>query len=339
MHHSEKPFNQQLIAVERLAKRSLCLWDIPEDAKLKLINVSENITFLIEASNDFKAILRVHRENYHTRCAIESELAWIDALSQDNVITTPPYYLGKNGFALQSMSNPKLDAPRFLVLFHFLPGRAPEEIGNLTAEFKALGAIAAKCHLHVMTWEKPTAFERLTWDVETVFGTKPTWGNWRDAPGVSAKVQQTLETVENHIRHRLEIYGKAKNRYNLIHADMRLANLLVDQNGIRVIDFDDCGYGWFMYDFAAAISFVEDDPRIPECKSAWLEGYQTQRRLSAEDIQEIDTFVMLRRMALLAWIGSHMEAPEPQALAPDFATNTEKLGDAWLRAEGVRRPD
>ena len=339
MHHSEKPFNQQLIAVERLAKRSLCLWDIPEDAKLKLINVSENITFLIEASNDFKAILRVHRENYHTRCAIESELAWIDALSLDKVITTPPYYLGKNGFALQSMSNPELDAPRFLVLFHFLPGRAPEEIGNLTAEFKALGAIAAKCHLHVMTWEKPTAFERLTWDVETVFGTKPTWGNWRDAPGVSAKVQQTLETVENHIRHRLEIYGKAKNRYNLIHADMRLANLLVDQNGIRVIDFDDCGYGWFMYDFAAAISFVEDDPRIPECKSAWLEGYQTQRRLSAEDIQEIDTFVMLRRMALLAWIGSHMEAPEPQALASDFATNTEKLGDAWLRAEGVRRPD
>ena len=70
MHHSEKALNQQLIAVERLAKRSLCLWDIPEDAKLKLINVSENITFLIEASNDFKAILRVHRENYHTRCAI-----------------------------------------------------------------------------------------------------------------------------------------------------------------------------------------------------------------------------------------------------------------------------
>jgi hypothetical protein len=47
----------------------------------------------------------------------------------------------------------------------------------------------------------------------------------------------------------------------------------------------------------------------------------------------------LRRMALLAWIGSHMEAPEPRALAPDFATNTEKLGEAWLRAEGVRRPD
>ena len=39
---------------------------------------------------------------------------------------------------------------------------------------------------------------------------------------------------------------------------------------------------------------------------------------------------MLRRMALLAWIGSHIEAPEPQALAPDFAANTARLGRDWL---------
>jgi hypothetical protein len=35
-------------------------------------------------------------------------------------------------------------------------------------------------------------------------------------------------------------------------------------------------------------------------------------------------------MALLAWIGSHIEAPEPQALAPDFARVTAELGAAWL---------
>jgi len=39
---------------------------------------------------------------------------------------------------------------------------------------------------------------------------------------------------------------------------------------------------------------------------------------------------MLRRMALLAWIGSHIEAPEPQALAPGFAATTARLGQAWL---------
>ena len=52
--------------------------------------------------------------------------------------------------------------------------------------------------------------------------------------------------------------------------------------------------------------------------------------LSIEQEAEIDTFVMLRRMALLAWIGSHIEAPEPQELAPGFASTTARLGQIWM---------
>ena len=48
------------------------------------------------------------------------------------------------------------------------------------------------------------------------------------------------------------------------------------------------------------------------------------------DAGEIDTMIMLRRMALLAWIGSHIEAPKPQKLAPSFAENTAQLGQSWL---------
>jgi len=54
--------------------------------------------------------------------------------------------------------------------------------------------------------------------------------------------------------------------------------------------------------------------------------------LSVEDENEIDTFIILRRMALLAWIGSHIEAPEPQQLAAGFAETTAKLGDIWLNS-------
>jgi hypothetical protein len=40
---------------------------------------------------------------------------------------------------------------------------------------------------------------------------------------------------------------------------------------------------------------------------------------------------MLRRLTLLAWIGSHIEAPEPQAMAPDFARVTAELGTTYLK--------
>lgn len=319
--------------LQSLAEQALSLWDIPRKATVRLINVAENTTYLVEAPG-YRSVLRMHRTRYHSRRAIECELAWLDALRAQAVLPVPGYYVGRDGQAVQQAQLAEMAEPRFLVLFEFVEGAAPDESGDLTAGFEELGGLAARCHQHVMQWTRPEPFERLTWDAEAVFGATPTWGNWRDAPEVDAAVRAVLEDVETTVCARLAQYGKAPDRYNLIHADMRLANLLVDGEQTRVIDFDDCGMGWFMYDFAAAISFIEDDPRVPDWRAAWLRGYRQVRSLTPQDIAEIDTFVMLRRMALLAWIGSHMDAPEPQALAPGFAATTARLGADYLRKMG-----
>ena len=108
---------------------------------------------------------------------------------------------------------------------------------------------------------------------------------------------------------------------------MRLANLLISNNTTRLIDFDDCGMGWFMYDFAAGISFMEDNVQVPALKDAWVRGYRKKRQLTPEDEFEIDTFIVMRRLALLAWIGSHREVDTAKELAPNFAkvTKFEKI--------------
>ncbi len=324
------PINNLFDHLGKFAEDSLALWDLPVGAKTRLINVSENMTYLVECPNGFRAILRIHRNAYHTYREIESELAWIAALRHEQVVLTPDHYLGRDGNPIQTRCVPGLRVPRHMVLFQFVEGDAPDESGALTQNFEKLGAIAAQCHTHVRGWRKPDKFERMTWDVDAVFGSNPTWGHWRHAPGMTSRLARILEQVQGTIINRLERFGKSENRFNLIHADMRLANLLIDGNRTHLIDFDDCGWGWFMYDFAAAISFIEDDPRIPDLKAAWLRGYRTIRRISDAQEAEIDTFVMLRRMALLAWIGSHIEAPEPQQRAPDFAANSARLGQAYL---------
>ena len=334
MSGSDLPLEELLRHLERLTQRSLSLWDIPDGAKARLINVSENATYLVEEPGGYKSVLRVHRENYHTHRAIECELAWLKALEHEGVVTTPGVYVGRNGDPIQEGRVEGLQDPRFMVLFHFVEGNAPDESGDMTAGFEELGQIAARCHDHVLRWRKPDDFQRLEWDADAVFGANPTWGNWRDAPEVTPEVKGVLEKVEQTVCARLEAFGKSPDRFNLIHADMRLANLLEDETGTRLIDFDDCGWGWFLYDFAAAISFIEDDPRIPDLKAAWVRGYRSIRGMSSEDEAEIDTFVMLRRMALLAWIGSHIEAPEPQELAPGFAATTARLGQVYMDSVG-----
>ena len=111
---------------------------------------------------------------------------------------------------------------------------------------------------------------------------------------------------------------------------MRLANLLVDADRVTLIDFDDCGFGWFMYDFAAAISFHEDDPRAAEWRARWLAAYEAVRPLTLADRAVLDAMVLLRRMALLAWIGSHHETELARAHAADFAAGTAKLAANYL---------
>lgn len=320
-----------------LVNSTLGLWDVPENARATLINVSENATYLVEA-RDYKAVLRVHRPGYHSRRAIECELAWSEALGAQAGVQTPAPYRGKNGEAVQVRTLERLGEPRFMVLFEFIDGTQPDEKKELTGSFEELGAIAAQTHIHSMNWAKPQPFERLVWDTDAIFGPQAKWGNWRDAPNVTAPIRAILERVEETIKARLYRFGRGSNRYGLIHADMRLANLIINQNGTRLIDFDDCGMGWFLYDFAASISFIEDHPQVPALKAAWLRGYRQVRPISLEEEDEIDTFVMLRRLALLAWIGSHIDAPEPQAMAPHFATVSAELGDAYLgrfRGEGA----
>lgn len=312
--------------IHALATSALPRWDLPPDAQLTLINVSENITYRVDHGGCAVAVLRVHREGYHSRNAIASELTWLEALRSDGVVRAPRPWLGQDGQAIQCIGRPA----RHLVMFEFLEGAAPDPTAPMTDAFEALGTMAARCHLHALSWTRPPGFERFAWDLEAVFGTAPRWGDWRDGPDVTPAIRTTLEQVETRIRQRLSAYGKGPDRYTLIHADMRLANVLVDGKGPQLIDFDDCGLGWLMYDFAAAISFIEDDPRIPALKAAWLKGYQRVRPLDPADIAEIETLIMLRRLALLAWIGSHSDAPEPKALAPGFAAITARLGAAWL---------
>lgn len=320
------------VSLAALANSALRLWPLPGEAVARLVNLSENATFRVDASGGFRAILRVHRDGYHAREAIESELAWMQALGQSGTVRVPGVHAGLDGRPVQRVGIEGTSGFRHLVLFEFVDGSHPDEAGNLAPLFADLGAVAARLHRHASAWTPGAGFQRPNWDLDQVFGRSPTWGDWRDAPGVTPTAREALEEVEREICARLDAFGRDSDRYGLVHADMRLANLLLGADGLQVIDFDDCGFGWFLYDFAAAVSFMEDDPGIPALKAAWIRGYRTVRPLSEAELAEMDSLVMLRRMALLAWIGSHGEAPEAAARAPGFAEATVRLGRKWLRS-------
>ena len=201
----------------------------------------------------------------------------------------------------------------------------------MIAGFRTLGAVSARMHAHARAWRRPPAFARPTWDYERTLGAGGHWGRWQDGLGMGPEERRLLDRLDAAIAARLEAYGQGGDRFGLVHADIRLANLLVDGGDVRVIDFDDSGFAWFMYDFATTVSFMEDHPRVPELRDAWLGGYRSVAPLDPADEAELDTFVMLRRLLLVAWIGSHHTfATEAAELGAGFTAGTCALAERYL---------
>jgi len=157
------------------------------------------------------------------------------------------------------------------------------------------------------------------------------WGPWRAAIGLDASGVALLEHTLSFIADRIGRFGTGPERFGLIHADLRLANLLVSESHLRIIDFDDCGFSWFLYDFASAVSFIEHEPIVPELLHAWITGYRRVTPLSGEEVAEIPTFVVLRRILLMAWLASHAEIPFARQFGVAYTAGTLALAEQLQR--------
>lgn len=327
------------VRLEPVARRALEEFGIGDDAVLTLLNVSENATYAVDDPvSGRRTVIRIHRHGYHDGAEILSELAWLDALREQAGIRTPRVLSAPDGRRLLSLPEDGAPAPRHVVQFEWLPGVEPTPSdAGLPASFELLGAITARMHDHVRSWSRPPGFTRFAWDHEGAFGPEARWGRWQDGIAVGPAEREVLGRLHDVLRQRLERFGTGPDRYGLIHADLRLANLLVDgesKGDVAVIDFDDSGWGWFLYDFGSAVSFFEHDPRVPELTDAWVRGYRGVRELPAEDEAEIPTFVLMRRLLLLAWIGSHAGTELAQSMGEEYTQVSCDLAESYLARFG-----
>ena len=318
--------------LEGLARRGLTAYGIGPDATVELLNISENATYLVDDPAGARTVLRVHRRGYHDHPQISSELAWLDALRADAGIRTPRVIPSRDGERVVTL--PDDDGSRYAVMFEWLPGVEPPD-EHLVDSFEGLGELTARMHEHTRTWRRPAGFDRFVWDYKAAFGDAGSgqsgrWGRWQDGIAVGPAERDILGRLDAALRGRLSAFGRGPDRFGLIHADLRLANLLVHGADTFVIDFDDSGWGWLLYDLGAALSFIEHDPRVPELVDSWVRGYRRVRALSAAEEAEIPTFVMMRRMLLVAWIGSHAGTELARSMGAEFTAKSCDLAEAYL---------
>lgn len=321
-------------ADDEVARKAIIEYGFSPEVVLKMINLSENATYLVEdADHGYGGVLRVHRKDYHEKQAILSELDWLAALGREsdlNVITPVPTPDGR-----RVVEVPHDGTTRYAVLLELINGFEPDETQLRSDDFRTLGEVTASLHLHSQEWTPPPGFRRFSWDWQHCLGDKPRWGKWQDGIGIGPAEIAHLQPAVDCMRRKLQDYGSGDDRYGLIHADLRPANLLVDGDVVNVIDFDDCGYGWFLYDWGAAVSFMEDSPELGNWQEGWLTGYQEHRKLSTSDVAMLPTFVMYRRMMLTAWMGSHNHSAEAKTKGASYSAGTCEIAQRYLDSNGL----
>lgn len=322
---------QQIERFFEAGKQILKDYGADESWKCQLLHCSENATFAVTKSmQPEQYVLRISRPGYHSLPELEAELEWIQKISEDtSLILACPLVNG----AGEWITRVNTDGQTFYgVLRKMLSGEHPGNLGAQTeAQFEQAGEIAARLHKQVIAWNGSMELKRPVWDYETMLGASGLFGNWRECQELNTEEYQLLEQVCCLIRRRLEHYPRDREHFGLIHADLRAANLLVEDGQMKILDFDDCGYGWFLYDLAASVSFLECEPQLGAWMGAWIRGYEKVRSFGTWEHQEIDTFVMIRRIQLLAWITSHDDSDPVRQVYEGFAEGTVQLAEKYWK--------
>jgi Ser/Thr protein kinase RdoA (MazF antagonist) len=280
----------------------------------------ENSVFKVQTKYG-PAALRVHRHGYHSKAAIQSEMQWMAYLASHGVLAPAPIP-NKQRHLLSEVS---YHNKTYIVdLLTWLDG---EQLGNSTDPlvftkqqlqqiFFNLGKTIARMHDLTDAWKTPDGFTRHAWDRDGFIGEQAFWGNFWEACDISASDRQLLVQAREKAGAELDALSKAGADYGLIHADFVRQNILVVGTDVSVIDFDDSGFGFRMYDFATALVKNREEPHYETIKASLFEGYRSSRVLSQLDANSLDLFLALRDFAYLGWMEARRAEPGVEERMP-----------------------
>ena len=293
------PAEDRAARLEHLARASLPHWGIDSDSDLKLLGFRENAVFRVTTPGGTRYAIRVHRAGYHSPEAVRSELTWTDALASNGVYS-PAGLKTTGGDLIKVMDHEDVGVPHVVDVLEWFDGAPPAE-ENVVENFLMLGEINARIHDHAQNWVRPDGFDRHAWDAEGLLGAKPLWGHFAGLSTLTADQRGLFQRAQDAVRTHMSDYGTGADRYGLIHADLMPENIMVRGKDVRVIDFDDGGFGWFMYDPATALFMHRDEDHYEAVRNAWIEGYRKVLPLSDEDLDAIDALEIARGLIGLGW--------------------------------------
>lgn len=308
--------------MQALAHLALKRWDL-DVSGLTALKVRENAVFRIDLNGGGRAVLRVHRDGYHSDAALDSEFAWLRELECAG-IQVPRVIRSRHARDFEVVGTPSADGARQVDVFEWIDGCQLGSIEDgvsgkdtdVAAQYFKIGSIAARMHNHASGWKHPQGFRRHAWDAAGLVGERPLWGRFWELAALSGAQRTLLNRARAMIAGDLEAMGMHAGQYGLIHADLVPENVLVDGDRVCVIDFDDAGFGWHLFEIATSLYFISAECVFEAARDALLRGYRSERPLSDEAIERLPLFLAARGTTYLGWVHTRQGTETARELTP-----------------------
>jgi len=320
--------------MQALALAALRGWEL-EVAAIAPIKVRENAVFRIDLAGGGRAVLRVHRAGYHSDDELAAEFVWMRALEAAG-IPVPRVIRSRGGRDFEVVATPEGTA-RQIDVFEWIEGRqlgsVEDGIGDgadIADRYHTIGAIAARMHNQTAGWQRPAGFRRHAWDAAGLVGEQPFWGRFWDLAALTPQQKSLFMHTRTRIAHELAAYGTKPDRFGLIHADLVPENLLIDGSRVQVIDFDDAGFGWHLFELATSLYFITGEAIYPAARAALIRGYRGERELSDETLERLPLFLAARGTTYLGWVHTRQETETARELTPYLVERACAVAEQYL---------
>ncbi len=309
--------------MDHIVENALVLWDM-EGARHRLIATRENRVYRVDHAGEAFA-LRLHRTGYRTDQELWSELQWMNAIARGGLRVPKPVRSASDTF-LHVVDGTQVDVLTWLAGEPIGESGASLEAADRTGLFHAIGREMAKLHAISDEWAIPEGFERCAWDREGLLGDQPLWDRFWENPTLSDDDRTLFLAVRDRTDGALKRLEPELD-FGLIHADLVRENIMADGNKLQLIDFDDSGFGFRLFDLATTLLKNRREPDYPDLHTALLEGYASQRDI---DTDALDLFILLRALTYVGWIITRLPEEGADIRNARFVANARELSQDYL---------
>jgi Ser/Thr protein kinase RdoA (MazF antagonist) len=310
----QQPYETQVTHLTAYARRALAAWGWP-NAALSLVLYANNAVFRFQTPETTGG-LRVYRPGKRPRPEIEAEWAWLGYLQPRLAGQVPrqltPIYTGHL---------PDEPNPVYAVAWAWLPGRGVQPAELTPATAARFGAFLARLHTVAIGWREgasQTDIDRPRLDYAGLFGKNSPYNPGDGAVHISEASQRVLDAVAARVERVMATLDTAPNTFGLIHGDFIYKNTLWDGERVRVVDFEDCGYGYYLYDLATPLLFYKALPAYAALKQALWDGYTGVRPIPADYRPDLETLIAGRYVASCRWVAGNAQHPSLRGKAADI---------------------